>query len=274
MQDRYVGDIGDFGKYGLLRHLTGMTSHELPKDPLRLGVVWYRFPDENDKPDGKFTKYLCENASNSESLKTCDPDLYDALHEIVYVKKKRDILEVQGGGILPKDTKYFAQGLSFPAEEPSDRRIQRRNDWLIGALRATTASDLVFVDPDNGITETIEPPLRGGPHYLVRPWHKLGPKYVFMDDLEQFYCRGKSLIIYHHLARWDKADNQIKYYAERLKECLKLACLPWALRYHRGTARAYFIVPQNEHMETLKRSVERFVQSKWCAKPAQHFEQV
>ena len=24
MQDQYVGDIGDFGKYGLLRHLTGM----------------------------------------------------------------------------------------------------------------------------------------------------------------------------------------------------------------------------------------------------------
>src|ERR1700684_4163658 len=40
MQDRYVGDVGDFGKFGLLRALCG-ESHPLP---LKLGVVWYRFP--------------------------------------------------------------------------------------------------------------------------------------------------------------------------------------------------------------------------------------
>ena len=26
MQNRYVGDVGDFGKYGLLRFLSGMTD--------------------------------------------------------------------------------------------------------------------------------------------------------------------------------------------------------------------------------------------------------
>ena len=45
MQDQYVGDIGDFGKYGLLRHLTGMRGDAAPEDALRLGVVWYLFPD-------------------------------------------------------------------------------------------------------------------------------------------------------------------------------------------------------------------------------------
>lgn len=39
MQDRYVGDIGDFGKYGLLRALC---AHDLS-----LGVVWYLVPDES-----------------------------------------------------------------------------------------------------------------------------------------------------------------------------------------------------------------------------------
>jgi hypothetical protein len=33
MQDRYTGDIGDFGKCSLLRNLT--------RDDLRLGVIWY-----------------------------------------------------------------------------------------------------------------------------------------------------------------------------------------------------------------------------------------
>ena len=56
MQDQYVGDIGDFGKYGLLRHLTGIQTPRLKT--LRLGVVWYLFPDGGNN-DGKFTKYLC-----------------------------------------------------------------------------------------------------------------------------------------------------------------------------------------------------------------------
>ena len=36
MQDRYVGDVGDYGKYGLLRSLCG--GDELGK-ALRLGVL-------------------------------------------------------------------------------------------------------------------------------------------------------------------------------------------------------------------------------------------
>ena len=44
VQDRYVGDVGDFGKYGLLRALCG--------GDLTLGVVWYLYPDEEANNDG------------------------------------------------------------------------------------------------------------------------------------------------------------------------------------------------------------------------------
>ena len=37
MQNRYVGDIGDFGKYGLLRALY---------HGRQLGVAWYLCPDD------------------------------------------------------------------------------------------------------------------------------------------------------------------------------------------------------------------------------------
>ena len=40
MQDCYVGDIGDFGKYGLLRSLCGGDDYG---PALRLGVLWYKF---------------------------------------------------------------------------------------------------------------------------------------------------------------------------------------------------------------------------------------
>ena len=44
MQNSYVSDIGDFGKYALLNALAG---HEL-----RLGVNWYLNADEKNSPHG------------------------------------------------------------------------------------------------------------------------------------------------------------------------------------------------------------------------------
>ncbi len=44
MQNRYVGDVGDFGKYGLLRYLVGVRSSTSVADSLRLRVIWYLHP--------------------------------------------------------------------------------------------------------------------------------------------------------------------------------------------------------------------------------------
>ena len=49
MKDQYVGDIGDFGKYGLLRYLNGRS--------LRIGVNWYLTPRDG-RTDGNHTEYL------------------------------------------------------------------------------------------------------------------------------------------------------------------------------------------------------------------------
>lgn len=45
MQNRYTGDIGDFGKLGLLRQLQLNTR-------LSIGVNWYLIPDESHNRDG------------------------------------------------------------------------------------------------------------------------------------------------------------------------------------------------------------------------------
>ena len=47
MQNRYVGDVGDFGKYALLRRIG--------KAGLSLGVNWYLTPDESHNSNGKYT---------------------------------------------------------------------------------------------------------------------------------------------------------------------------------------------------------------------------
>src|ERR1035437_1942783 len=42
MQDRYAGDVGDFGKFGLLRHLCGVTAQDKHGRLEKPGVIWYK----------------------------------------------------------------------------------------------------------------------------------------------------------------------------------------------------------------------------------------
>ena len=274
MQDQYVGDIGDFGKYGLLRHLTGMRSDAAPEDALRLGVVWYLFPDGGNN-DGKFTDYLCNPKPRDKSLSKCDTKLYDQLYKIVVEEKNRKVVRVQESGILPENTAYYERCLSYePGESPSSKKL-RREAWLKGALEATKEAALVFVDPDNGIAI----PDKGEANKAtgiskVDPYGNRGPKYVFMEDLDWFYKRGQSLVIYHHMGRQGTAEEQIKRYAKRLQQYLDLPDLPWSLWYHRGTARAYFIVPHKNHGAALENRLKSFLESPWCAEPSPHFQKV
>ena len=74
MQDKYAGDIGDYAKLGLLRAL---------RKDRKLGVAWYRVPDEPGSPDGKKIGYQ----KNPDCYRRFDPDLFDHLKKIVDGKK-------------------------------------------------------------------------------------------------------------------------------------------------------------------------------------------
>ena len=264
MQNRYVGDVGDFGKYGLLRYLTGQRE-TLPSDPsMRLGVVWYLYPDEAHNADGKFINYLHCTPANHARYRQCDPSLYDSLRSLVEFDD-RNIAAVRRSGILPHDTRYYELSLSFHRNWTRSDRKAVRNDWLVGALEATYNADVVFVDPDNGVSDPANRISAS-----IDPLRKTGPKYVFIDDLTQFFERGQSLIIYHHLARRGAADEQIVKVANSLKMSLCLPRLPISLRYRRGSARAYFIIPQKELELILERRVNDLLHSAWNA----HFELV
>ena len=80
MQDNYVGDIGDYGKYGLLRRVTAAG--------LRLAVNWYRVvPTRPGKQeDGKYTAYL----DQPEKYRHYDPELFECLAGIVHGGERKD----------------------------------------------------------------------------------------------------------------------------------------------------------------------------------------
>ena len=190
MQDRYAGDVGDFGKYGLLRRLCGPDKHG---PALRLGVLWYRFEDATPG-DGRYVSYL--ESPRAQGYRSCDPDLFQQMRSIVH--GERSIAAVETSGALPPGTSFFGDKLAFGRSEPRTSRALKRREWLEAGLRAVAHADLVFADPDNGLEIPSVGRLRAK-----------GPKYVYYDDLRECWARGQSLVVYQHIARTGTAEGQI-----------------------------------------------------------------
>jgi hypothetical protein len=342
MQNCYACDVGDFGKYGLLKYLC--TSGEGDeKSVLNLGVVWYLVPDENhflfnwdkisekdteklDKyieqnfyhdwvkteqirkidngktiilssqkifisltlndeknkivikiddvitdefivkmeggklniyyqnNDGKYTDYLKANSEN-EKFKKCDPKLYEKLADIL--DKERTILQIQKNNILPPSTSFYDKSLTF-AEIPSngpkarDMRLKKRREWLQEAFKKTEMCDVVFFDPDNGLEIKS-----------IKSHNKYGPKYAFFDELSPYLQRNQSLVIYQHIGRNASAKKQIDDRFKELKKHLNSSSSAFALHYHRGTSRVFFIVPAKDPKIILLEKANRFVEGPW-----------
>ncbi len=253
MQDRYTGDVGDFGKYGLLRALCG---HDDPV--LRLGVIWYRTDESiveaDSANDGKHIGYL--RPDKMPEYRPCDPPLYDRLQEIV-ARNDRRVAAVEETGLLGANTAFYRDYVAGPRTDASGeaRAIPRRR-WADESRRATAKCDLVFLDPDNGL-ETKSTPIT----------RVKAPKYTYLEEVQQLYDRGQSVVIYHHLARNGSHSQQIAEWCERLIGRIQPGDI-FALRFGRGTARAYFVLATPTHAEILADRVLALVGSAW----SEHFE--
>ena len=256
MQDRYTGDVGDFGKYGMLRQLCGLCDEDA--DPLKLGVVWYRPPlsivagDPAD--DGKHTSYL--QSGQDEPFRCCDPPLYDALREIVECNS-RCVEAVERTGLLGPDAVFYAARVPGPPPRArGEDRARDRQRWTEGALQATDGCDIVFLDPDNG----LEP--KGVP--ITR---KMAPKYAYLEEVGKWSKRRQSLVIYHHLGRNRPHLDQIAGWLERLRDEFKSHDI-FALHFRRGTARAFFVLATECHTPTLRERAEALTAAPW----SKHFD--
>ena len=255
MQNRYVADVGDFGKYGLLKSLC--TSDKTNNSPdLTLGVVWYLVPDESHNDDGMHTKYL--NLNNYRyNLRNCDLHLYDELADIVH-NKKRNVSNIQKSNILPPNTTFYDKTLTFdgmPSNGPKarDMRLDLRKKWVQDALEATSKCDMVFVDPDNGLEVKS-----------AKRHHKRGPKYTFYDELLPYLQKKQSLVVYQHTNRMANADNQINMRFSQINEFLtERNNSAFALHYHRGTSRVFFVIPAKNHKNILLERAKQLCNGPW-----------
>ena len=134
MQNRYAGDIGDYGKIALL--------NELHNQGLSIGVNWYRtesLPSEI-KTNGSY-KQNDGGYGISPELRECDPVLAEKLTEIAN-GDDRSILALEKAKLIP-DAIYFSKAVS----------VKNREKWHTQALSffRENNAELVFLDPDNGL---------------------------------------------------------------------------------------------------------------------------
>lgn len=95
-----MGDVGDFGKYGLLNEIYNHSNGNI-----KLGVNWYKVSKEEDNNDGKHIDYLEDNFKAKASYIRCFPELYDQLKGIVQ-NNNRTLSEIERSKICLK-TLFF-----------------------------------------------------------------------------------------------------------------------------------------------------------------------
>ena len=173
MQDRYVGDIGDYVKLAILRALS---------PGKRLGVAWWLFPDSGSAGDGRHISYL----SDPIRWQHFDPDLYDALKQVVK-SGRRAITALEDANLLPGAV-YFSEEIPSGAT-PYETRA-RREEWFARCQAQLADCDLVFLDPDNG----LEPK-------AFSLGAKNGGKSVSLAALGTLRQPGRTLVVYHHHTR-------------------------------------------------------------------------
>jgi len=251
VQDRYAGDLGDFLKFGLLRRLVTSEGVGLP---LRLGVVWYRTADESHNADGKHVLYLAPSHLLAQHLRSLDSDLYDRLAEVVE-SGDRSIPALERVGVLASETAYFSElldlaGLPIGAREA---RQECRTAWVERAAARMVGSDLVFVDPDNG--------LRSSTHKVPRHRTK-AVKHAYLDELLPYAQRQQSIVAYHHADRSAAVEAQALRRLAEIAEELPLQPVA-AVRASRGTTRLFLVSAATAHAARLVEALREIESSAW-----------
>ncbi len=251
MRNEYVADVGDFGKYGLLREVARI-------DPSRkIGVVWYLTDSAESGNDGRHDGYLRYDAKASSVYRNCDPQLYDRLGAIRSADL-RSVRAVEESQILPVGT-VFVRGVVPLCNGRMSRSAawSLRSAWFVEVVHGVRDCEVVFCDPDNGLV------LGDGNSSDGQPSGRPSHKHAYWAEITTILGEGKSVIAYHHLGRQRGGhDRQI---AGMLDELGARGFSSVGIHFRRGSARVFVVIPAtNGHRQWLVNACEEYA-SKWSS---------
>lgn len=227
MKNQYVGDVGDYGKYSMLRAFTDAG--------IKVGVNWYLTSDDGTT-DGKFTSYL-----DDESMRWRCPVVFDALKRIVS-KPDKSVSDIQHSGIIGDSVLFFDENIKTDGT-PSERASQR-NVWFCKSHDALSEAELIFMDPDNGLLENNDA-------------SKLGSeKYVLPDEVEKYFNAGHNVVYYCHKGR-RKYDTWQEYKSVMFNRIPEAK--PTILTFHKGTQRSYIFLIHEQDYVKYRKIVDQFL---------------
>jgi len=165
MKEQYVGDVNDFRKYALLRHLATEAG-------LRIGVCWMLTPPDT----GNLRHYLTE----PKRWRGYDEDLFERLSGILSREVPNRLSAVENEEVIP-NARFFDAILTDKTD---------RSRYFATALSQLERTDLIFFDPDNGIAPNPTPKTSRG-----------SSKFIYLAEIAAAYDRRRSVLIYQHFPR-------------------------------------------------------------------------
>lgn len=261
MQDRFVGDVGDFGKYGLLRALTGIWPRVEPLLPL--GVAWY-IPDDDaveSTPSGHGQKieYLF-NPKLRDHYRSGDKQLFDRLKHIVCCERR--IKAVEDSGLLGDSARgevvFHGEPMRMPA---AGQRRDKRAAWFQRVHKKIKGARILFLDPDTGLAD---PKKERAPKQLSFG-SKDASKYAFVCELEALMDLGRTVVWYQSFDRRGDHESQAREWSRRLGQALALD--DRQLHIMEYGSRAFAILPGDEDEETVVKRLTALVETASPWKP-------
>jgi len=225
MQNRYAGDVGDFGKFALLRAIAF---------DCKVGIIWYLTSEAREESrDGKHLDYL----RKPDRFRKLDCELFDRLNsfrdEFTKSPKLRSVRQLEQCRLL-KSAAYFAE------EVPIDGKLRMK--WASKIVQSEiSASEILFLDPDNGIQGD-----------------QLTHKHVALEEISLLRHLKKPLVIYHHQTRVKGGayrEAQILGSKMRAAGCKRVELI----RLRPYSSRFYIVA---DHNELISQRLADFV-SRW-----------
>jgi len=232
MQDKYVADIGDFGKFFLFRKLFDGSKS--------LVILWFYHQEKENNSDGSIINYF-------DRVKGLDSKLEKGFQRLLK-NNKRSLKSLQNLNLL-KSCSYFDKVIS-----------DNRAKWFYKALEFAKEANIISIAADNGVALKCDRKNKTLTLLDSSKEKSNSYKYIFLEEIEALFTLAKLeiLVLYYHLNRCFSHSLQTSLL---LKEFQKRFPFVAIIKHKPYSPRLYiFVVKKQDDFFPLLEKLQKFSQ--------------